>query len=100
MHIEDCLDAMETVIERADDPLNVYNLGTRTTTSVDRIADIVSEEMGLDPAYEYEGGRQGWSGDVPKMRLAIDKLTDLGWEPARESDEAVRQATQELLDER
>jgi UDP-glucose 4-epimerase len=100
MHIDDCLGAMETVIGSAEDPFNVYNLGTRTTTSVTQIADIVSEEMGLDPTYEYEGGRRGWSGDVPKMRLDIEKLTDLDWEPSLESDDAIRQATRELLDER
>lgn len=57
------------VVEHADKDLNTYNLGTRTTTSVNRIADIVAEEMGLSPAYEYTGGDRGWVGDVPRMRL-------------------------------
>jgi UDP-glucose 4-epimerase len=76
----------------------VFNLGTRTTTSVTRIADIVGEEMGLDPEYEYTGGDRGWTGDVPRMRLSIEKLAALGWEPGVESDEAVRQAARSLLD--
>jgi len=97
LHIEDCLDAMEHVIEETDRPVNTYNLGTRTTTSVRRIADIVSEEMDLDPTYEYTGGDRGWTGDVPKMRLSIEKLSALGWEPAYASDEAVRAATRALL---
>jgi UDP-glucose 4-epimerase len=99
MYIDDCLDAMEHVVREADDALNVYNLGTRTTTSVDRIADIVSETLGLDPEYEYTGGDRGWTGDVPKMRLSIEKLAALGWEPDRSSDEALRQATRELATE-
>jgi len=100
MHIDECVDAMCHVVEHADDAFNVYNLGTRTTTSVTTIADVVSEEMGLDPEYEYTGGDRGWAGDVPRMRLSIEKLAALGWEPADSSDDAVRRATRELLDER
>jgi UDP-glucose 4-epimerase len=99
MHIEECLDAMVHVVEHADDALNTYNLGTRTTTSVDTIADIVADEMGLDPAYEHTGGERGWTGDVPRMRLSIEKLSALGWEPAQSSDDAIRQSVRELLDE-
>ncbi|MFA9504403.1 NAD-dependent epimerase/dehydratase family protein [Natrinema sp. H-ect1] len=99
MHVDDCIDAMVHVCEHADGPLATYNLGTRTTTSVTRIADIVSEELDLEPEYEYTGGDRGWTGDVPKMRLSIEKLDALGWEPAHESDQAVREATRELCAE-
>jgi len=99
MHVEDCVDALLHVVEHADEPMNTYNLGTRTTTSVDRIAAIVADELGVDPDHEYTGGRRGWTGDVPKMRLSIEKLAALGWEPALSSDEAVREATGELLEE-
>ncbi|MFB6232797.1 MAG: NAD-dependent epimerase/dehydratase family protein [Haloarculaceae archaeon] len=99
MHIEECVDAMVHVVEHADDALNVYNLGTRTTTSVDRIADIVADEMGVDPTREYTGGDRGWTGDVPRMRLSVEKLAGLGWDPSQSSDEAIRQATRDLLQE-
>lgn len=99
MHIEECVDAMEHVVTHADDDLNVYNLGTRTTTSVDTIADIVADEMGLDPTYEHTGGERGWTGDVPRMRLSVEKLAALGWEPAQSSDDAIRQSVRELLTE-
>jgi UDP-glucose 4-epimerase len=56
--------------------------------------------MGLDPEYEFTGGDRGWSGDVPKMRLSIEKLRALGWKPQESSDTAVRQATKALLDQR
>ncbi|RLM52891.1 UDP-glucose 4-epimerase, partial [Halorubrum sp. Atlit-26R] len=83
----------------ADDDLNTYNLGTRTTTSVTAIADIVTEELGVDPEYSYTGGDRGWTGDVPKMRLSIEKLAALGWEPSLSSHEAVRRATRALVAE-
>jgi len=99
MHVSECVDAIQHVVEGADDPYNVYNLGTRTTTSVTDIADIVSEELGVDPEYAYTGGDRGWTGDVPKMRLSIEKLAALGWEPSVESDAAVRRSARELIDE-
>ena len=99
LHVTDCVDAICHAVEHADDTLNTFNLGSRTTTSVTRIADIVSDEMGLDPAYDYTGGDRGWTGDVPRMRLSIEKLATLGWEPSQSSDDAVRQATRELHDE-
>jgi UDP-glucose 4-epimerase len=99
LHVRDCVDAICHVVENADAPLNTYNLGSRTTTSVTRIADIVSEEMGLDPDYEYTGGDRGWTGDVPRMRLSVEKLAGLGWEPPESSDDAVRRAARQLIDE-
>jgi UDP-glucose 4-epimerase len=55
--------------------------------------------MGLDPTYEYTGGDRGWTGDVPRMRLSIEKLSALGWEPSTASDQAVRRAAEQLYDE-
>lgn len=99
MHIDDCVDAMLYVVKHTPGSASTFNLGTRTTTSVNRIADIVSDEMDCEPIYEYTGGDRGWTGDVPKMRLSIEKLSALGWEPERQSDDAVRTATIELLEE-
>lgn len=99
MHIDDCVDAICHVVEQTDGPVNTYNLGTRTTTSVTTIADIVAEEMGLDPDYEFTGGDRGWTGDVPRMRLSIEKLSALGWEPGGSSDDAIRRAVGELVPE-
>ena len=99
MHVSDCVDSIQHVVENAGDDLNIYNLGTKTTTSVTEIADIVSEELGVDPDYDYTGGDRGWTGDVPKMRLSIQKLDALGWRPEASSHAAVRRATRELIDE-
>jgi len=99
MHVEECVDAITHVVEHADQDLNTYNLGTRTTTSVNAIADIISDEMGLDPEYSYTGGDRGWTGDVPKMRLSIEKLASLGWEPSQSSHEAVRRGARDLIAE-
>jgi len=99
LYIDDCVEAMCHIVAGTDDPVNTYNLGTRTTTAVDRIASIVAGEMDVDPTRSYTGGDRGWTGDVPKMRLSVEKLSALGWEPTRSSDEAIRRATRELLAE-
>ena len=99
LHVSECVDAICHVVEHADGAMNTYNLGTRTTTSVTRIADIVADVMDLDPAYEYTGGDRGWAGDVPRMRLSVEKLSGLGWEASESSDDAVRRATEELYAE-
>ncbi len=99
LHVSDCVEAIQHVVERTEKSMNTYNLGTRTTTSVTTIADIVADEMGLEPEYDYTGGDRGWAGDVPRMRLSIEKLAALGWSPTLSSDEAVRRGTRELIAE-
>jgi len=59
----------------------------------------VSDVLEIDPAYTYTGGDRGWTGDVPKMRLSIEKLAALGWEPSTESDAAVRRSARQLAEE-
>jgi UDP-glucose 4-epimerase len=99
LHVEDCVEAMCHVVERADEPVNVFNLGTPGTTSVTEIADTVSAVLDLDPDYAFTGGDRGWPGDVPRMSLDVRKLADLGWEPSLSSDDAVRRAAEELAAE-
>ena len=102
MHVSDCVDAMAHIIENVPEqagPVHTYNLGTRTTTSVDEIADIVCEVLAVEPTFEYTGGDRGWTGDVPKMRLSTEKLNSLGWEAEYQSSPAVRQAAEELAQE-
>lgn len=97
MHVQECIDAMCYIVEHTDKPVNTYNLATQSTTSVDRVAEIVSEEMGVDPDYEYTGGERGWTGDVSTVLLPIDKLENLGWKGDLSSDESVRKVTREII---
>jgi len=45
-----------------------------------------------------DGGR-GWKGDVKNMLLDISKLKSLGWKPKLNSEQAIREATRQLLNE-
>jgi len=102
MHVTDCVDAMSYLVEHTNEqsgPVHTFNLGTKTTTSVDEIAEIVSEVLDAAPTFEHTGGDRGWTGDVPRMRLSTEKLAALGWEPNYESSPAVRVAAEELAQE-
>jgi UDP-glucose 4-epimerase len=95
LHVED---TVEGILEAWKSRETVFNVGSEDSIDVDGIAEIVADEMGLEPEYEYTGGEKGWDGDVPEMRLSIDKLKDTGWEPERNSAESVRKTVKELLD--
>ena len=91
--VDDCVDAMLYVIGRAQDTVNIFNLGCEDQVNVTRIAEIIREEMGLPGAtFRYTGGERGWKGDVRAMLLSIDRLKALGWKPATTSEQAVRMA--------
>ncbi len=75
----------------------VFNIGSEDSIDVDGIAEIVADEMNLDPDYEYTGGEKGWDGDVPEMRLDIEKLKETGWRPEHDSGSSVRKTVKELI---
>src|SRR3990170_3724410 len=59
--VEDCVEGMISALLNGPRGFEVYNLGSETSTGVERIADIVAEEMGLSGVRRtYTGGRRGW----------------------------------------
>jgi UDP-glucose 4-epimerase len=94
----ECIAAMLHVIEHADAPLSIYNLGCSDALPVTRIADMVVRAMGLSGvAYSYTGGEGGWLGDVPRFKLDVTALNRLGWYASHNSEEAVSISIQQLL---
>lgn len=100
MEVGDCVDAILHVMQTAQEPLNLYNLGSHDTASVRRIAEIVVEVTGCtDASIEYTGGDRGWAGDIPKARLGIEKMLATGFDVNMNSDEAIRHTATVLLQE-
>ena len=95
IHVDDCLDAMLFLIERTGN--DVFNVGTEDDILVRRIAEIASQEMKLKPRITYTGGSSGWKGDVPVMKLSIEKIKKLGWKPKYGSEDAVRKTVKEII---
>ena len=91
--VDDCVAAMLHVADHAPGPLSIHNLAAADNITVARIAELVVEAWtGGKAALRYTGGRRGWTGDVPTMRLDPARLNALGWQASRTSEEAVRHA--------
>jgi UDP-glucose 4-epimerase len=98
LHVDDCIEGMLLAMEKSGEPLNVFNLGPASSTSVARIAEIIVAETGLKGvAFSYGGGERGWVGDVPQVRFDITRMRRLGWEPKYSSDQAVERTVREVL---
>jgi len=100
MEVGDCVDAILHVMATTDEPLNLFNLGSHDTASVRRIAEIVVEVTGcVDARIEYTGGDRGWAGDIPRARLAIERMVDSGFDVRMNSEDAIRHTATCLLKE-
>ncbi len=93
LDVSECIRAISFAMENSNETVNTFNIGSRDYITVTKIAEIVCEEMGLlDTKFQYTGGDRGWTGDIPKMLLSVDKLMALGWKPETSSYESVRRA--------
>ena len=100
MEVGDCVDAILHVMATTDEPLNLFNLGSHDTASVRRIAEIVVEVTGCaDARIEYTGGDRGWAGDIPRARLAIERMVESGFDVRMNSEDAIRHTATCLLEE-
>jgi len=91
LSVKDCVDGVMLGYERSSSPVNIFNLGLRERTSVDEVADIVIDVMGLRGVKrKYTGGPRGWKGDNPVVQLYVEKMKRLGWTPKTPPKEAIR----------
>jgi UDP-glucose 4-epimerase len=100
LYITDCIDASFTAAKKSKKGFQAFNVGTEAWTTVNEIADVITDEMGLkDVKYSYTGGKAGWTGDVFKMLLSIDKLKAMGWQPKVSTEEGIRRYIQWLKEQ-
>jgi UDP-glucose 4-epimerase len=98
LHVNDCVDGILFGWKHSQEQVNVFNLGTDSSTNVTAIANMLVEAMGLSGVrFSYTGGKRGWPGDVPQVRYDITKMKNLGWRAEYSSDEAVRQAINDVI---
>jgi UDP-glucose 4-epimerase len=90
LYISDCVDAMLIAAKKhRKKQVSIYNIGSEDWITVQEIAKIVCEKMDLKPNFKFTGGKRGWRGDVPLMRLDVSKLKGLGWVTKYNSKESV-----------
>jgi UDP-glucose 4-epimerase len=90
LHIDDCISAMLTVIEKAKDKVNVFNLGTDEYCEIVNSVGWICDELGVKPRLDYTGGERGWIGDNPFIYLDTAKIRALGWKPRFSIEQGVR----------
>ena len=81
LYVQDCIDAMLCVTEKAQDKVNIYNLGTDEYCEVNDSIGWISNYLNLSPQKNYTGGERGWIGDNPFIFLDTSKVCALGWKP-------------------
>ena len=102
VHVDDVLAAVLLAGEVGDDPFATYNVATGDYITVREIAALAVGCLELDPGavrLDYRGGDRGWKGDVPLVRIATDKIRDLGWRNRHSSREALEASILAMLDD-
>jgi UDP-glucose 4-epimerase len=98
LYVSDLIDAMLIAWDNVNAPLTVYHAAGIGNTSVREIAQIVVAKAGrTDTRLVFTGGDRGWPGDVPRFRYDTTRLRALGWQPQRDSTDAVRHAVARIL---
>lgn len=95
--IDDLVDGVMTLIEKTDALYNTYLVGVDSNVTVNEIAQIVMDEMGVHVPIHYGGRYSGWKGDVKKYQYDVSRLRLLGWTPKYTAEEAVKKAIRENL---
>ncbi len=100
LSVGDCVDGIVLGYERSSKPVNIFNLGLQEQTTVDQLADVVIQEMGLTGVRKrYSGGKRGWIGDNPVVYLSVERIKALGWQPKVSPLEAIRQTARWTIGE-
>jgi len=89
LYVQDCIDAMLLATEKAEEKVNIFNLGVDDYCQVNDSIGWISEVLGVKPKLAYCGGDRGWIGDNPFIFLDIARIRSLGWEPKLSIQEGV-----------
>ena len=96
LYVQDCIDAMLLTIEKAQEKVNIFNLGTDQECEVDDSIDWICDYLRVSPKRIYSGGERGWIGDSPHILLDCSRVRGLGWQPKLRIREGVIRTLQYL----
>ena len=98
LYVQDCIDAILLAMDKAQDKVNIFNLGVDGYCEVNDSIGWICEELGVNPILEYSGGDRGWIGDNPFIFLDTNRIQSLGWKPQFSIKEGVIKTVQYLRD--
>jgi UDP-glucose 4-epimerase len=81
LYVHDAIDAIFTVIEKSEERVNIFNLGTDEYCEVNDSIGWITSHLGLNPVKTYTGGERGWIGDSPFILLDTARIRSFGWKP-------------------
>ena len=105
IHISDVISAIFVVYENmliSNIPYDVFNVASEDYITVNEIARIACSILDIDfnkINIKYTGGDRGWKGDVPSVLFNTKKIRSLGWVPAKNSFEAIKESVFSMSEE-
>lgn len=97
IYVDDIINALLTIEKNFLKGFSYFNVATEDHITVNKIADIVVDAMGLkDVEYKHTGGDRGWKGDVPIVHLNSDKIRKLGWKNNLNTYEAINESVKSM----
>jgi len=96
LYVGDCLDAILVAVEKANEKVNIFNLGVDDYVEVNDSIDCICKSMKVTPELNYTGGDRGWIGDNPFIFLDTQKIRSFGWMPKYSIREGVEKTVEFL----
>jgi UDP-glucose 4-epimerase len=100
LHVDDLVETMLFIAQRATGRLNIYNIGPADDgVTVQFIAECVRAAILPTARISYGLEDRGWVGDIPRYRYCTERLERLGWIARYDSAQSVRRAVAEIISE-
>jgi len=96
LYIQDCIDAILVAVDKANQRVNIFNLGVDGYCEINDSIGWISKTLGVTPILNYTGGDRGWIGDNPFIFLDTKKIQALGWVPKCSISEGVEKTVEYL----
>jgi UDP-glucose 4-epimerase len=89
VYVKDVVEAMLTAIEKADEDVHIFNVGTDEYCTVRESIEWITEYLHVSPEVFCDDNKRGWIGDNPFVYLDCSRLRALGWKPTLTIRESV-----------
>jgi UDP-glucose 4-epimerase len=89
IHIFDLLQAINTILRKQKNKIEIFNVGINETKKVKASVKIIVKFLKVKPKILYENKSSGWSGDIPNILLDCRKLKKLGWKNIFNIEESI-----------
>lgn len=96
LYVQDCIDAILLAMGKANEKVNIFNLGVDAYCEVTDSIAWITQVLGVTPVLHFSGGDRGWVGDNPFIFLDTTKIRTLGWVPKHSIKDGVEKTVQFL----